>query len=196
MKEDKYKLRDENIRKTAEKIIREKGYHRFKISDISDDLNIAKGTIYNHYSSKEELLFRLIYPKLEALKDELNKIVRMDNRFEEKFKIFIRKAIDSDYNQFVLASFPDMAVLFQGKNKDEMDDIQTEIIAEFTSILKMGIEEEIVNESISLDYLSHQILSSINPLLYSILVNQTKKMTHDEFIENVTSFLFNGLKRR
>lgn len=75
----------------------------------------------------------------------------------------------------MLTSFPNMTVLFQGKNKDEMDDMQTEIIAEFTSILKMGIEEEIVNESISLDYLSHQILSSINQLLYSILVNQTKK---------------------
>lgn len=122
-----------------------------------------------------KVLFRLIYPKIEALKNELNKIVRIDDSFEEKFEIFIRKAIDSDYHQFVLTSFPNMTVLFQGKNKDEMDDMQTEIIAEFTSILKMGIEEEIVNESISLDYLSHQILSSINPLLYSILVNQTKK---------------------
>lgn len=196
MKEDKYKIRDENIIETAERIIKEKGYYRFKISDISDDLDIAKGTIYNHYSSKEELLFKLIYPKLRNLKISLSEIVNMENTFEEKFRLFIKEAINSDYHQFVLASFPDMSVLFQNKNKDKMDAIQGEIIEEFISILRLGIKEGIVNEDISLDYLSHQILSSINPLLYSILVNETEKMTEEEFIEDVTNFLFNGLRRR
>lgn len=196
MKEDKYKIRDENIIETAERIIKEKGYYRFKISDISDDLDIAKGTIYNHYSSKEELLFKLIYPKLRNLKSSLSEIVNMENTFEEKFRLFIRAAINSDYHQFVLASFPDMSVLFQNKNRDKMDEIQGEIIEEFTSVLRLGIKEGVVNEDISLDYLSYQILSSINPLLYGILVNETEKMTEEEFIEDVTNFLFNGLRRR
>lgn len=194
-KKEKKRIRNQKIINTAEKLIKQKGYHHFKMSDISDELEIAKGTIYNHYSSKEDLLFELIYPKLESLRNNLKLVNESKNLFEEKFRMVISEAIESDYHQFVLLSFPDVAALFQERNQHKMESIQEEIIQEFNYILDSGLNEGVIREDISIEFLSHQILSSLNPLLYSLLVNDSSKMTHEEFIKQTTQLLLNGIKR-
>ncbi|MCS4470565.1 TetR/AcrR family transcriptional regulator [Clostridium botulinum] len=87
------------------------------MSDISDELDIAKGTIYNHYPSKEDLLFALIYPKLQKLQNCLRQISESNISFEEKFGKVIREAIESDYHQFLLLSYSDIAALFKRRIK-------------------------------------------------------------------------------
>ena len=193
--EKKYQVRNQKILDTAEKLIKHKGYHHFKMSDISDELEIAKGTIYNHYRSKEDLLFALIYPKLKHFRDELRQIVGANHSFEETFRIAIRKAIESEYHQFLLLTFSDVAVLFQEKNQKDMELIQDEIIQEFKNILILGINEGVVKGDISVDFLSYQILSALNPLLHSLLVIETAKMTHDDFVKQTTELLLYGIRK-
>jgi AcrR family transcriptional regulator len=194
-KEKKYQIRNQNIIETAEKLIKQKGYYSFKISDISDELEIAKGTIYNHYPSKEDLLFALVYPKLQNLRDSLKKIVNEGVSFDETFRKSIGEALESDYHQFLLLSFSDMAVLFQGKNQKDMEQIQNEVIQEFCNILTLGINEGILHESFSLDFLSHQILSALNPLLHSLLVTDSAKMTHEDFVKQTAALLLYGIRK-
>ncbi len=194
-KEKKYQIRNQNILDTAEKLIRQKGYHHFKMSDISDELDIAKGTIYNHYPSKEDLLFALVYPKLEKLKGGLTKVVASQDCFEDKFTAAIRQAIECEYHQFLVLTFSDMAVLFQEKNKNDMERIQNQIIQEFRNIITLGIEAGVVKTHLSIEFLSHQILSALNPLLHSLLVVDSAKMTHDEFITQTTELLLFGIKK-
>lgn len=194
-KEKKYQTRNQNIIETAEKLIKQKGYHHFKMSDISDELEIAKGTIYNHYSSKEDLLFVITFPKLQKLRDSLKEIVAENIDFNEKFKKVIQKAMESDYHQFLLLSFSDMAILFQEKNQKDMELIQSEIIQEFRNVLTLGINEGLIKQDFSLDFLSHQILSALNPLLYSLLVIDSKKITHEEFVNQTTNLLLYGIRK-
>ncbi|WP_090675374.1 TetR family transcriptional regulator [Paenibacillus tianmuensis] len=188
-------MRNRTIIETAEKLIKQKGYHHFKMSDISDELEIAKGTIYNHYPSKEDLLFALIYPKFQKLRDSLRGIAKEDTSFDEKFRKVIQEALESDYHQFLLLSFSDMAVLFQEKNQKDMELIQNEVIQEFNNVLILGINEGIIKQNFSADFLSHQILSALNPLLHSLLVNDSAKMTHKEFVKQTTELLLYGIKK-
>lgn len=194
-KEKKYEIRNQKIIETAEKLIKQKGYHHFKMSDISDELDIAKGTIYNHYPSKEDLLFALIYPKLQKLQNCLRQISESNISFEEKFGKVIREAIESDYHQFLLLSYSDIAALFQEKNQKDMELIQDQIIQEFKNIITLGINEGIISQEFSIDFLSHQILYALNPLLHSLLVTDSAKMTHDEFIKQTVEILLYGIKK-
>lgn len=194
-KEKKYRIRNQNIIETAEKLIKQKGYHHFRISDISDELDIAKGTIYNHYPSKEDLLFALVYPKLQKLCKNLKEIIIEDISFDEKFKKAIRIALESDYHQFLLLSFSDMSVLFQEKNQKDMTLIQNQVIQEFRNILTLGINDGIIKPNFSVDFLSHQILSALNPLLHSLLVTDSVKMTHEEFVIQTTELLLYGIRK-
>ena len=133
-KEKKFQLRNQKILSTAENILKEKGYYRFKISDISEELDIAKGTIYNHYPSKEELLFTIIYPKFQHLRDALQKIPLSNLPFKKQLQQAVQIALKSDYHQFLKLTYSDIAVLFQEKNQKEMISIQEETIQAFKEI--------------------------------------------------------------
>ncbi len=194
-KETKYNMRNQKIIETAEKLIMKKGFHHFKMSDISDELDIAKGTIYNHYSSKDELLFVIIYPKMEKLRNSLREIVLEQKSFNWKFQKVIQMGLESDYHRFLLLSFSDMSILFQEKNQREMEKIQNEIIQEFHNVLLQGVVEGVVGQNFSADFLSHQILLTLNPLLHSLLVNDSGKMTHEEYVRQTTELLLHGIQK-
>jgi len=193
-KEKKFQLRNQKILITAEKILKEKGYHYFKISDISEELEIAKGTIYNHYDSKEDLLFAVIYPKLQELRDSLQKISLSDLPFKQQIQQAVRIALESDYHQFLKLTYSDMAVLFQEKSQKEMTIVQEEIIQAFEKILVVGNNEGILRKDLSLTFLSHQILSILDPLLNSLMVD-SGKVEKEEFIQQTTEILLYGITK-
>ena len=76
-----------------------------------------------------------------------------------------------------------------------MELIQDQIIQEFKNIIALGINEGIISQEFSIDFLSHQILSALNPLLHSLLVTDSAKMTHDEFIKQTVEILLYGIKK-
>ncbi|MCF1685723.1 TetR/AcrR family transcriptional regulator [Tetragenococcus halophilus] len=193
-KEKKFQLRNQKILTTAENILKEKGYYRFKISDISEELDIAKGTIYNHYPSKEDLLFTIIYPKFQHLRDTLQKIPLSNLPFKKQLQQAVQIALESDYHQFLKLTYSDIAVLFQEKNQKEMISIQEETIQAFKEILVRGVNEGIIRKELSLAFLSHQILILLDPLLNSLLVD-SGKMGKEEFTQQTTEILLYGMTK-
>ncbi|MCK1213508.1 TetR/AcrR family transcriptional regulator [Streptococcus uberis] len=193
MNSKKFHDRNSNILLTAEKIINEKGYFKFRMEDVSDTLQIAKGTLYNHYKSKELLLFDLVYPKLNNLLDELININSLPICFEQKFQTTIETMIYSQYHQFLLFSYSDVATLFQDENQILMVNIQNQLINEFNKLIQSGFEEGKISDEFSEDFLSHQLLSVLNPLLHSLLVSDSNKMQLDEFIHQTSIILLKGM---
>ncbi len=66
--------RKQQVMKKAHEIFIEKGFHATSIQDILDYSGISKGTFYNYFSSKNELLlelFRTIYQEIQTRRDEL-----------------------------------------------------------------------------------------------------------------------------
>ncbi|UAL48081.1 TetR/AcrR family transcriptional regulator [Sutcliffiella horikoshii] len=58
----------------AHKLFIEKGFQATSIQDILDESGIAKGTLYNYFSSKNELLialFKTLYKKMEKERNDL-----------------------------------------------------------------------------------------------------------------------------
>ncbi|MDZ5473662.1 TetR/AcrR family transcriptional regulator [Bacillus sp. 31A1R] len=66
--------RKQHVIKMAHQLFIDKGFQATSIQDILDYSGISKGTFYNYFSSKNELLialFRMIYKKLEKERNEL-----------------------------------------------------------------------------------------------------------------------------
>ncbi|PGS54463.1 TetR/AcrR family transcriptional regulator [Bacillus sp. AFS041924] len=66
--------RKQHVVKIAHELFIEKGYQATSIQDILDYSGISKGTFYNYFSSKSDLvvaLFNMIYKKLEHERNEL-----------------------------------------------------------------------------------------------------------------------------
>ena len=78
VKEEKIKRKQqkrERMLEVAAELFSKKNYHEVMMDDVARLTDVAKGTVYNHFSSKEELYFTIMSSKLEKLNTSLkNKI--------------------------------------------------------------------------------------------------------------------------
>ncbi len=78
IKEEKAKRKErkrERMLEVAAELFSKKNYHEVMMDDVARLTDVAKGTVYNYFSSKEELYFTIMSSKLENLNTSLkNKI--------------------------------------------------------------------------------------------------------------------------
>ena len=53
-------IRKNEILDTAEKLFISKGYEKTSTTDILNEIGIARGTLYYHFKSKEDILIAMI----------------------------------------------------------------------------------------------------------------------------------------
>ena len=77
-KEENKKRREkkrERMLEVAAELFSKKNYHEVMMDDVAKLTDVAKGTVYNYFTSKEELYFTIMNSKLESLNSSLhNKI--------------------------------------------------------------------------------------------------------------------------
>lgn len=72
-RQHQFKVREENILAMAEQLLLESGDGDITLDSLADQLDLAKGTLYKHFSSKDELYLRIIIRYEEHLFD-INRI--------------------------------------------------------------------------------------------------------------------------
>lgn len=76
LKEQWRQARAELILDEAEKLLAEKGYHDTAIDEIAARAGVAKGTLYQHFSSKEALILALFERNIALLEQTIERIAR------------------------------------------------------------------------------------------------------------------------
>lgn len=89
--------RNTTILNNAEKLFRLKGFDNVTMNDIAKESNIAKGTLYLHFKSKEELLFNILIPKLKEFNAKVELIDKKEELTSDKIKKIITYGFDSDF---------------------------------------------------------------------------------------------------
>lgn len=104
--------RKAEILEAAAKIFAEKGFHRTTTKEIAEAADIAEGTIYNYFESKDDLLISLI----DYLADLVNRRRYYEQSLDIDFREFIhdlllqRFAILQERNTLFLAILPEVFV--------------------------------------------------------------------------------------
>src|ERR671927_1349789 len=68
LKERQRREREELILEAAEALLAEKGYHAMAMEEIAARVGIAKGTVYLHFPSKDDLVVALFERDLAAFR--------------------------------------------------------------------------------------------------------------------------------
>ena len=72
------------IFETSMKLFAEKGYDATSIEEITSVVGVAKGTLYYHFSSKEEIFNFLIDEGMKLLKNSIEiKTAKLDNSIDK-----------------------------------------------------------------------------------------------------------------
>lgn len=126
--EEKNQLREAMYHETIQ-LIQTKGLKRITVEDIIHAVGIAKGTFYNHYPSKEELLFHVIQ---KSEKELFHRVLSIDFQTGDFYET-VRKT----FKEIYLAE--DSIVLYV-----QPEDI-TSLISKLSEKTKQSIKEKQTN---------------------------------------------------
>jgi AcrR family transcriptional regulator len=105
--------RDE-ILNAAAVIFRQKGYHAASMQDIAEAVELKKGSLYHHVSSKQNILLALLDQALELLTQELERVTHRDLPAGEKLRLAMRRYLEILTDNLALSS----VLLFEHRSLD------------------------------------------------------------------------------
>lgn len=95
----------EQILEAAAQIFREKGFHAASMKDIAQAVNLQKGSLYHHVSSKQEILVDILDQALDMLIEGLMGVIERPVPLEDKLRIAISTYFEA------LTKRPDLAAV-------------------------------------------------------------------------------------
>ncbi|MGE5558254.1 MAG: TetR/AcrR family transcriptional regulator [Bacillota bacterium] len=76
----------DKILHAARKLFAHKGFENTSVDELAEEAQVAKGTIYVHFSGKGELLFAVVRHCLEEIRQTIIKLMNSNRPFLELFK--------------------------------------------------------------------------------------------------------------
>jgi AcrR family transcriptional regulator len=153
----------ERILKAVVEEIQEKGM-RFTIDDVTQRLGISKKTVYEHFSTKEEIIKTIVSRILEEADQKTNEIIADDSlSFIDKIKALMQVLPEyyQIYNRPVLDEmkryYPEQWVHIETSLEEDWDDIRV--------LIEEGIKTEEVVTSYSITVIMKVLKEAINTTL-------------------------------
>ncbi len=182
------------IFETSMKLFAEKGYDATSIEDITETVGVAKGTLYYHFTSKEEIFDFLVEEGIKLLQNSVDiKIAKYSNYLDKiKAIILIQIKIVNKYENLI------NIILTQlwGKEKRNIkcQKLIYDYIDKIEDIIKIGIlKGQIKGED------SKIIATEIYGLICSTLVykmREKEKFDISDMYNTFESTIIKGLKRK
>lgn len=181
------------IFETSMKLFAEKGYDATSIEDITETVGVAKGTLYYHFTSKEEIFDFLVEEGIKLLQNSVDiKIAKYSNYLDKiKAIILIQIKIVNKYENLI------NIILTQlwGKEKrnQKCQKLIYDYIDKIEDIVKIGISKgQIKGEDAKI------IATEIYGLICSTLVYKMREKEKFDISDMYNTFeatIIKGLKR-
>lgn len=169
-----------------------------KVSDIAKAAGIGKGTIYEYFKSKDEIIARSIIYNFKI--DIINTIeaIKEVSTFKEQCNHLFHYSISS--GKFI---FPSLRILYNQVIPKELNniiledfkeilDLKTQLYNLLDYVINTGIDENIINKDLSRDYQRYVLISSSMGIINKITANhfQQINLSDDESINIQKDFAY------
>jgi AcrR family transcriptional regulator len=121
-----YKQQREQVKQiiinTSISLFKEKGYENVTVEDITKTVGIAKGTFYNFYASKADILLLWIEQKLQQM--NIDQIANKNISMEESLQYFIKMllaAVKEEQSLFVSMLEEYINLHYEKSGKEKLD---------------------------------------------------------------------------
>ena len=183
----------------TDRLLSRYGYRKMTVEDIAAEAGIGKGTIYLHFSSKEEVVLSHIDRIVDRLKDRLREIAGSDESAAERLRLMLmtRVLFRFDSIQHYTQSLNDLlAVLRPGllTRRAQYFEAEAQIFAQVLTAGRDSGEFSFDNEQAT----AHAMLQATNGLLpYSL---STTELGEREEVEqraaDVANLMLHGVLSR
>ena len=180
------------IFETSMKLFAEKGYENTSIEEITATVGVAKGTLYYHFSSKEEIFNFLIEEGIKLLQNSVDIKTAKHSNYIDKIKAIVLIQIK------IVAKYEDIITIIlsqfwgnETRNKKCQDHVY-DYIGQIEQIVKEGIEKGEIKQGDA-----RAIASEIYALICSTLVykkRENENMDIMKLYHEYENTVINGLR--
>ncbi|BCW05881.1 TetR/AcrR family transcriptional regulator [Arthrobacter sp. NtRootA1] len=83
--------RDDNVIAAAISVMSDKGYASTSIQEVAERVGVLKGSLYHYFSSKEELLYRILEESHEQSREIHREVIELDLPPLETLLLYVRR---------------------------------------------------------------------------------------------------------
>jgi AcrR family transcriptional regulator len=165
LKEKQRQEREALILQAAEAVLLEKGYYEMSIDEIAARVGIAKGTVYLHFSSKEELVLALVERDMQKLLDIVEYNVALETSSRGKLEIIFETIYSAFFDKhmripYLLNNNAELRRLFEEKREWKREKWE-----QVLSLIQMLLEEGKANGEFDPELPTSIMLSTFFSLL-------------------------------
>lgn len=183
----------------ATKVFARYGYHQTQVSKIAREAQVADGTIYLYFKSKEDILISLITEKLGEMVALVEEKVAQQQAVEEKLKTLI--TLHFSY----MAEDPDLAMVTQLELRQlelrQLNPLIREKISEVLKrhlrvidhIIQSGIEQKVFRPDLDPLLARYMIFGTLDETITSWLMKEQKFNLLSK-VDALWQLLLGGLK--
>jgi len=173
---------------TAMKLFQERGYEATTIDMIAEQADVARGTVFLHFPSKEEILAHWGEDSIEDLMERRHEWDREDLSCEEQILKMFHIAMEVNRENFALVKIWVKAMLSYGRKEN------TRLRNLFADILDAGQERESLKDEID-PIIGGNMLENIYLHAVYDWVSSDGDWPVEEIMATKVHYLFNGLNR-
>lgn len=182
--------RKEQIIKTAAKLFKEKGFSAVTMRDLASALGIKAASLYNHISSKQDILNSIIISIAEEFTEGMEIVQKSDTSCIDKLQQIVALHVDiSSQNIYGMASLNNDWMHLEEQLEYYLK-LRHDYEEDFRNILKEGIHsKEIVEQQ--LDVMLFSMLSTLRSLY--LWIPKKEDLNPKELANNLSNVLINGI---
>lgn len=182
----------QNIRQTAEKLFRERGYAAIGMRELAKEVGIEAPSIYNHYKGKDDILREICFEIADKFFVAFEAAEKTDEKPSKKIKAVIKAHINVIAENIEASEvFFQEWMFLEEPNLSKFKKLRHEYEQLFRDVVEKGIKRGDFKKGNS-KLVVFTIFSALNAT-YD-LYKSTERLTQEEIAEEISNLLLKGLK--
>lgn len=199
LKERQREERARLILEAAQTILLERGYHETSIDDIAAQVGIAKGTVYLHFPSKEDLMIALVERQLQNFVQVIEAVAASTSSARQRLEAILQRTYDPSEArrmQIFLEVFgsADMRSRFAEKH-ERTQPIIDHVRHLLREIIEQGKAQGEFDPQISTKVMIVMYLNLLSPRNYHHLTTD-QTVAFEELLPQIIQIFFHGISRK
>lgn len=197
LREKQREEREFLILQAAETLLFEKGFYEMSMDEIAAHVGIAKGTVYLHFGSKDELVVALFERNLNEFHAGLAGVIATPGTASERLVALLRYVYSMMYNER-FCSFrtvfesPEMRSRFAAKKQDGFRERWDALTQGIEDILEEGKASGEFDATVPTPVMLSLFLGVFSPQNHERLIGRAK-IPLDDLVAQLSYVLFHGI---
>lgn len=175
---------------SAKALFTEKGFHNTKMNEIAVNAGVGKGTLYEYFSSKQDIFDEFCIENVNLMREEIEKISNEEITFKEKLiEIFNKKKRSMELKDVTIEGMLSHKNIISDKVVKTMMKLITDVYTILIKIIDQGKEEGVVDKNIPSEVIACTVIGTMGEYYRIRLFKEYSDIMDDDIIFNL---FFNG----